>query len=141
MKKLTEFFEKYEIKTITPVFNSFVEAEGKAVCGSRGWMVDNSEQNKKIILREAGRVEASIKSAVDSGLEPIVFLHYPPVFDDRECEELYSVLTEYRIKRCFFGHVHGDTTGRYDNFTRDGIKFSLISGDRLKFCPKLIEKA
>ena len=56
-------------------------------------------------------------------------------------EELYSVLTEYQIKRCFFGHVHGETTGKYDHFERDGIKFSLISCDWLKFCPKLIEKA
>ena len=91
MSKLNLFFEKNSIKTITPLFNSCVTAEGYAICGSRGWMCDNSEQNKKIILREAGRLEMSLKSAKDSGLQPIVFLHYPPVYADVCCEEIKSL--------------------------------------------------
>ena len=134
MKKLTEFFEKYEIKTITPVFNSFVEAEGKAVCGSRGWMVDNSEQNKKIILREAGRVEASIKSAVDSGLEPIVFLHYPPVYADVCCEEITDVLKKYNVKTVYHGHIHGSGLHRAIK-EYDGITYKLVSCDCIEFTP------
>lgn len=134
MKKLNEFFQKNEIKTITPVFNSFVEAEGKAVCGSRGWMVDNSEQNKKIILREAGRVETSLKSAVDSGLEPVVFLHYPPVYADVCCEEITEVLKKYNIKTVYHGHIHGSGLHRAIK-EHDGITYKLVSCDCIEFTP------
>ena len=134
MKKLTEFFEKNEIKTITPVFNSYVEAEGKAICGSRGWMVDNSEQNKKIILREAGRVEASLKAAFESGLEPIVFLHYPPVYADVCCEEITDVLKKYNVKTVYHGHIHGSGLHRAVK-SYDDINYKLVSCDCIEFTP------
>ncbi len=134
MKKLTEFFEKNEIKTITPVFNSFVEAEGKAICGSRGWMCDNSEQNKKIILREAGRLETSLKLAVESGLEPVVFLHYPPVYADVCCEEITDVLKKYNIKTVYHGHIHGSGLHRAVK-EYDKITYKLVSCDCIEFTP------
>lgn len=137
LNKINIFLKENNFTTISVLFNNSYSIGDYSVCGTRGWFYDSPETDKKIILRERQRLIRSIESAQ---CEPIVFLHYPPVFDDRVCEEIYSVLTDYNIRRCYFGHIHGEKTGRYDNFERDGIKFSLISCDRLNFCPKLIEK-
>lgn len=139
VKKIKDFLKQNNFDTIDILFNNSFSFGEYTVCGSRGWFYDAPETDKKVIERERQRLIRSIESA-ENGSEPIVFLHYPPIFDSRVCEEIYSVLTEYKIKRCFFAHIHGDTTGAYDNFEADGIKFSLISADRLNFCPKLIEK-
>ena len=140
LNKMNIFLNENNFDTISILFNNSFSFGDYSICGTRGWFYDSPESDKKVILRERERLRRSIESGISEGREPIVFLHYPPVYDDRECEEIYSVLTEYGIKRCYFGHIHGEMTGRYDHFERDGIKFSLISCDRLKFCPKLIEK-
>ena len=140
MNKMNNFLKSSGFDTISILFNNSFRLGEYSVCGTRGWYYDSPESDKKVILRERQRLIRSVEAGLEAGGEPIVFLHYPPLFEGKICEEIYSVLTEYGIKRCFFGHIHGDTTGRYDNFVSDGIKFSLISGDRLKFCPKLIEK-
>ena len=55
-------------------------------------------------------------------------------------EKVITSLVEYKIKRCFYGHLHSFATKSAFEGERDGIKFSLISGDHLEFLPKLIEK-
>ncbi|MBQ8210456.1 MAG: metallophosphoesterase [Clostridia bacterium] len=140
LTKMNNYIRDNNFDTISFLFNNSYTYGDYSICGTRGWFYDSPESDKKVILRERERLRRSIEGGLAEDKEPIVFLHYPPVFDDRVCEEIYSVLTEYEIKRCYFGHIHGDTTGRFENFVRDGIKFSLISADYLKFCPKLIEK-
>lgn len=140
LTKMNNYIQVNNFDTISFLFNNSYSIGEYSICGTRGWFYDSPESDKKVILRERERLRRSIESGLENNKEPIVFLHYPPVFDDRTCDEIYSVLTEYKIKRCFFGHIHGDTTGRFENFEKDGIHFSLISADYLKFCPKLIEK-
>ena len=111
------------------------------LCGTRGWFFEeekSGEHDEKVFRRELLRLEASLQSA---GEKPkLVFLHYPPITQDRICPEIYDVLVEYKIKRCFYGHLHSFATKSAFEGERDGIKFSLISGDHLEFLPKLIEK-
>ena len=141
LNKMNNYLKENDFSTISILFNNSYSFGDYAVCGTRGWFYDSPESDKKVILRERQRLIRSIECGLAENKEPIVFLHYPPVYDERVCEEIYSVLTEYKIKRCYFGHIHGEKTGKYDHFERDNIKFALISGDWLKFCPKLIEKA
>lgn len=133
-KKLDEFFIKSNFKTISILYNNCIVTEGFAVCGSRGWSFDSGEQNKKIILREAGRLEMSLKAAAETGFEPIVFLHYPPVCVDYYSEEIMEVLKKYGIKTVYHGHIHGSglhrTVKEYDN-----IQFKLVSCDCIDFTP------
>ena len=74
-----------------------------------------------------------------SDTEPIVFLHYPPVYGDVECEEIMSALSELGVKECYYGHLHGERThqnaviGNYK-----GINFHLIACDYTKFVPVLV---
>lgn len=139
-RKIDRFLEEHRFTSMQVVFNDAVRVGDLTVCGSRGWFFDDeSADTLKVLNRERQRLIRSIESA-QSGTTPVVFLHYPPVMDGRRCEEIFSVLTEYGIRRCYFGHIHGDTTGRYDDFTEDGVRFSLIAADRLKFCPKLVSR-
>ena len=53
-----------------------------------------------------------------------------------ECEEILSVLTEYGIKKCFYGHIHGGSAAKKAFIgERYGIQFKLIACDYLGFVP------
>ena len=134
MKKLDEFFEANSIKTIRCLFNSTIEVDDYAVCGSRGWFFDKPESEKKVILREAGRLETSIVKAEETGLKPLVFLHYPPVYADSRCDEILGVLKKHNVKTVYHGHIHGSGVHRSVSEC-DGIYFKLVSCDCIDFTP------
>ena len=48
------------------------------------------------------------------------------------------VLSEYGVKECYYGHLHGASHRRAIEGTREGTLFSLVSGDFLGFKPKKI---
>lgn len=135
-KKLREFFLKNDIKSVDIIFNSAAVCGNYAIAGTRGWFYDNTG-DKKVLLREAGRLEASIKQAKETGLETIVFLHYPPVYADYVCEEIVSVLKKYDIKTVYHGHIH--SSGKAKAITEyEDIKFRLVSCDCVEFTPVFI---
>lgn len=141
-RKMEKFFKEKGFETLSIVHNSAVPVGNISVCGTRGWFFDAEEDaDKKVLLREAGRLRTSIESGIALGGEPVVFLHYPPITQDRICPEIYDVLVEYKIKRCFYGHLHSFATKSAFEGERDGIKFSLISGDHLEFCPNLLKNS
>lgn len=140
MKKMDTFLSQHEIKTIRFLHNNTLTVGNIAVCGSRGWFFDAEESaDNKVLLREAGRLRTSINLAKETGLEPVVFLHYPPITQNMVCEEIYKVLLETGIKRCYYGHLHGPSMTRSINSVRDGIEFALISCDFLAFAPKMVQ--
>ena len=89
----------------------------------------------KVLAREAGRLRMSIESALKEGLEPVVFLHYPPVYAGSCNYDMLDVLHEFKIKRCYYGHLHGKSHNYAINGQRDGIEYRLISSDFLHFDP------
>ena len=140
-KKMEGFLVEKHLDTISILFNNAYRFGDVTVCGSRGWFFDAEDAaEKKVLLREAGRLRMSIAEGKKLGGNLVVFLHYPPVTQLLQCEEMMSVLCEEGIERCFYGHLHGASV--YNAFTgeKHGVKFDLISADYLKFCPKLIEK-
>ena len=140
MKKMETWLSDNGLDSIKILHNSSVKVGSYAVCGSRGWFFDaENDPDNKILLREAGRVRRSIESAKETGAEPIVFLHYPPLTTAMVCNEIVDVLREENIKRCYYGHLHGGSLRNAFVGERHGIKFGVISADFLKFCPKLIE--
>lgn len=135
-RKMDAFFEENGLTSLTVVHNDAVAVDGRfAVCGSRGWFYDDAEDNVKILRREAERLRTSIRAAKQTGLEPIVFLHYPPLFDGRVCEELTDVLKTEGIQRCYYGHIHGAGIRQAFEGEWEGITFRLTSCDALRFCP------
>ena len=140
-KKSDEFFQKYSLNSLNILHNNAYESDGVAICGTRGWFFDaESDADKKVVLREAGRLKMSIDAAKATGLEPVVFLHYPPLNRDRKCDEIYNVLVEEGIKQCYYGHLHSYSHANAFNGECDGIRFQLISSDFLGFCPTLVTK-
>ncbi len=141
-RKADACFAENGLDTLDILFNNAYVAGNTAVCGTRGWLAEScSAEDRKVLLREAGRLRLSIDAAVSLGKEPVVFLHYPPINADRSwCPEIFEVLHEAGIRRCYYGHLHGPSCRTAFNGELDGIHLSLISCDFLEFCPKLVEK-
>lgn len=139
-RQMDLFLEEKGFHTLRIVHNDAVPVDGTmAVCGSRGWFFDAEEDaDKKVLLREAGRLRTSIQAAKATGLEPVVFLHYPPVYADQVCPEILEVLQQEGISRCFYGHVHSAGIRLAVEGVHEGIDFRLISADGLQFCPILV---
>lgn len=139
LSKMNSFVEQNNFNTIKFLFNNSYDVEGVSVCGSRGWFFESEEaHDEKILNREVNRIKRSIESANNE--EKIVFLHYPPITTASSCDEIISLLNEEGIKKCFYGHLHGDAAKYALNENINGIDFELISCDKLKFTPKLIKK-
>lgn len=137
--KMNKFLEENNFDSIKIIHNNAFSVEGFALAGSRGWFYDDTaDADKKVILREAGRLRASLKEAERLGGEIIAFLHYPPLSETQKCEEILAVLGEFSVKRCFFGHLHGFVSPGNAQIDYNGTKFSLVSADYLKFVPRLI---
>ena len=136
--KMRRFFSENEFETLDFIHNNAAAVEGIALCGTRGWFFDDESQDKKVLLREAGRLEASVCEGEKTGLPITVFLHYPPVTRERECPEMMEVLRAHQIKTVYYGHIHGSGAGRAVNGDWDGIQFKLTSADYLGFMPKRV---
>lgn len=134
--KADAFFKANGITTVNILHNSCYEYDGIGICGTRGWINDGSEpQDQKVILREAQRLERSIQAALNENLRPVVFLHYPPLFNQDRNDEIMSVLLKYDISHVFYGHLHGYAHRYAVIGEREGIEFRLISSDFLHFSP------
>ena len=141
MSKNERVKEQAQLKSIRFLFNNAYACENIAVCGTRSWFFDAEKSaDKKVLLREVGRLQRSIDAAKALGKEPVVFLHYPPLSLAEECEEITHCLAENGIRRCYYGHMHGKAAIAAFNGEKYGIHFKLISADTLGFCPYLIEK-
>lgn len=139
-RKMDTFLSENGFDSLSVLHNNAFRVGDFTLCGSRGWFFDAENSDSKVLLREAGRLEMSIEEGKKLGGELIVFLHYPPVMSNMMCNEMMAVLKKHSIERCYYGHLHGESTLRAVKETVDGIKFSLVSADFLEFCPKIIEK-
>ena len=121
--------------TLHILHNNSYTVEGYALCGTRGWLFDVGEpHDEKVMNREIGRLKMSLDAA-EPGLEKLVFLHYPPVYTGTSAPEIVATLKEYGIKRCFYGHLHGNAIRYAVQGNVDGIQYKLVSADGLRFCP------
>ena len=132
-KKIHEFLDKNDIKSVEIIFNNCAVCEGYAIAGTRGWFYDD-KTDKKVLAREAGRLNTSLTEAEKTGLPILTFLHYPPVYNDSVCDEIFSVLKDHNVKTVYYGHIHG--LG-YINAIKeyDGVNLKLISCDCIDFTP------
>lgn len=140
--KIDAFFQEQGFSTLHILHNCAYRVGDVAVCGTRGWLY-NSEtaEDKKIVAREAGRLLASLAEGEKLGGEPMVFLHYPPVYDSMECGGILDILEERRISHCYFGHIHGQYAARKALVGEyRGVRMHLISCDFVNFTPVLVAK-
>lgn len=135
VKKMERFLQENGFDSLHILHNNSILAEGLAVCGTRSWMFDVGEaHDEKVMNRELGRLRASLDAAQE-GAERVAFLHYPPVYPNANAQQVIGLLKEYNVKRCFYGHLHGNAIRFAVQGMVDGIEYRLISADALAFCP------
>lgn len=139
LRKMENFFAESGFETLHILHNNHFAYENIGICGTRGWVNvpgENQEHDAKVLNREVQRLETSLKSALEAGLKPMVFLHYPPIFGSSFNYDILEILYRYQISDCWYGHIHGRqghnlcVKGVYDD-----VNFHLISGDYLQFIP------
>lgn len=139
VSKMNKLIDENHFETIKFLYNNAYNFNGFSVCGSRGWMFESEEElDIKVLNREVMRLRRSLENAESD--TKFVFLHYPPITANSECKEIIDLLKEFGIKKCFFGHLHGEGAKYAREGVIDGIDFKLISCDRLNFTPYLINK-
>ncbi len=134
--KMQAFFRENGWTTLDILHNNCHLYGGYALCGTRGWFLEEDAHNVKVLSREVGRLEASLRAA--EGRDICCFLHYPPLYQGYECPEILETLDRYPVRICCYGHLHGPAIRRRWEGTRGGTEFSLISADYLGFVPKKI---
>lgn len=136
LKKMNAFASEYG--NICFLHNNSYRYGDISICGTRGWIRDpDKPEDIKVLKRERIRLEASLSTAE---AEPLVFLHYPPIFGALECPEILEVLQKYEVKKCYYGHLHGYSIGGAFQGEKYGIQFSLLSADSCDFTPRLISE-
>ncbi len=136
--KMNAFLKDNDITTISFLFNNAYCFDDFAIAGSRGWFFD-AEDDNQVLLRECGRLQRSIDMAKEYMKEIVVFLHYPPVSDGKDCKAIVDTLLENNIKYCYYAHLHGPAHKFAFNGEKYGINFKLVSADYLKFCPQIVK--
>ena len=150
MRKHEQLFERLGIGSISFLFNNAHETEEFIIAGTRGWYNDEDATNapdgvdfKKLTNRESQRLRASLKLAKElqkasPDKEILVFMHFPPYWNEKASDGLIEILKEYGIKRVFFGHIHGNYT-LPPKFIYENIEMNLVSADYLEFIPKIVK--
>ena len=138
--KAYRFFEENGMENMQILNNNSYEYGEYGICGTRGWFFEEErgdEHDRKIMLREVGRLEASLKAAGER--KKLVFLHYPPIYQGYECPEILSLLEQYQVERCYYGHIHGKGHSAAFQGERNGTVFRMVSADYLDFYPLKVE--
>ena len=138
--KINRWLSEKGFDSIKILFNNSFEVEDYVICGTRGWLIDcSTDEDRHILEREQGRLRLSLESAKDSDKEPVVFLHYPPIYGNQVQDRMIEIMSEYGVKKCYYGHIHGKNMikGAFNGSYKD-IEFRLVSCDALGFMPKLV---
>ena len=141
---MKKFLQENNFTNIDFLYNNSFEFEEKILCGTRGWNITDEENNKKLINRELGRLELSLQDGIkkyNEGKEIIVFMHYPPITNNMIYSgaenKFINLMKKYNIKKCYYGHLHGQSIKDAVEGEIQGINFKLVSADSLDF--KLIK--
>lgn len=140
LTSMRKFLKEQEFKNIDFLYNNSYCIENRVIVGARGWNILDNEDDGKMIKRESARLELSIQDGIQrygTHKEIIAFLHYPPITQNtiyrNEENEFICVLKKYGIRRCYYGHLHGNSHKDAVIGEIRGIDYQLISADYLNF--------
>lgn len=120
--------------------NNFYVYGDYALVGSKGYCYegkDSYEHFEKIRDRELDRLKVSFGKAVEAGYQKfIMFLHYPPTSIGEQESCFTRLAEEYGAEQVVYSHCHGaDCFGDSFRGMVNGVEYSLVSSDYLKFKP------
>lgn len=137
---MRNYLEKNEFRNIDFIYNNAYEYENCIIAGTRGWVQSEESEDKRLLNREALRLELSIKDGIDKygeDKEIVVFMHYPPIANNNliknETNEFIQIMKKYNIKRCFYAHLHSISIKDAVEGKHYGVDFKLVSADGLDF--------
>ena len=139
VSKMKSFLEECNFKNIDFLHNNSFLIENKIITGTKGWVTNlKNKENIKILKRENIRLDFSINDGIKkygADKEIIVFMHYPPFYKETVSEEFDFVKTlhKYNVKRCYYGHLHGNSHKEAIEGNINGIEYKLVSSDFLNF--------
>lgn len=150
-RKMQAFFDEHHLDSLRILYNNAYVVEDQIVCGTRGWFLDEHQQitvgeadYQRIVAREVIRLKLSLDEAkklqtehaesTGAVLPIVVYLHFPPLWQNFCCREFVDMFHAYDIRRCYFGHIHGSYVQEGRTLFEE-ISFSLVSSDFLKFSP------
>ena len=129
-------------KTIHFIHNNSFEYKNYSICGTRGWAARDSfefsENDEKIYLREVQRLKNSLDSSVNKKI--IAMIHYPPFNQDLSLNEFSQMLTDYKVEKCVYGHLHGKGHKFSYEGEMEGVDYNFVASDYLDFNLKIIEE-
>jgi predicted phosphohydrolase len=134
--KMNAFFEAHGLRRLSILHNNCAIYGDAAVCGTRGWFFEEEtggEHDKKIMQREIGRLETSLRAAGDR--EKLCFLHYPPKYQNYECGGILELFARYGVGLCCYGHIHSKGCAAAFRGEWNGTLYKLVSADFLDFTP------
>ncbi|MBP3413366.1 MAG: metallophosphoesterase [Oscillospiraceae bacterium] len=139
--KFYKFCEAEGFENIHILNNNYYEYGDVALCGTRGWFFEEDatvgSHNDKVFKRELIRLETSLKEAGER--QKLCFLHYPPRYRGYECSEILTLLKQYGVQACYYGHLHGESHKLAIEGLHDGVDYHLCAADFIKFNPVLIK--
>ena len=139
VSKMRKFLEDNNFDNIDFLYNNSFLIENKIIVGTRGWGTNlKAKEDIKILKRENLRLELSIKDGIEkygNDKEIIAFIHYPPFYKEPVPEDIdfIKTLNKYNIKRCYYGHLHGESHKEAIEGLLNGIEYKLVSSDFLNF--------
>ena len=144
LNKMQKYVEENNFKNIDFLYNNSYEVEGNIIAGTRGWVQSNEQEDKKMINRESIRLELSIKDGIQKFGEDkpiIICMHYPPYTNYNKQNLIDSpfieIMRKYNVKKCVYGHLHGESIKEAIQGNIKGIDTTLVSADGVDF--KLIK--
>lgn len=136
VSKMDKFLQENNIKTIKFLYNNSYSYGNYIICGTRGWLDSNAEEDIKILNRELLRLELSLKEGIIKYGEDkkiIVLMHYPPFLENVNNINFIELMNKYNVEYCIYGHIHGKQDEEKEYVENSNIKFKLVSCDFLNF--------
>lgn len=133
---MRKFLKENNFENIDFLHNNSYEIEGKIIVGTRGWILSEEPEDKRLTKREADRLELSIINGIKeygNEKEIIAFMHYPPITKNYQNTEYIEILKKYNIKKCYYGHLHSSSIQDAAQGVIDGIEYKLVSSDGVNF--------
>jgi len=146
------------LSTLSFMKNNAFLVEGRAVCGTRGWLLPSDPEFKTadnvIYEREIARLERSLIAGrallekadgnppgkkENPGEDPegdiIAVIHYPPLLLPSQNSGFCAILEKYHVKTCIYGHLHGRGHHKAFEGEKNGVYYYLVAGDYISFKP------
>ena len=133
---MRNYIKEKNFKNIDFLYNNSYEYENKIIVGTRGWILSEEQEDKRLTKREVDRLELSIKDGISKygeDKEILAFMHYPPITKSYINTDYINIMKKYNIKKCFYGHLHAGSISDAVEGINNEIEFKLVSADGLDF--------